>query len=170
MMSAEEIIERFKLEPHPKEGGFYRETYRCDEGIGREALPERYEKGKPFSTAIYYLLTPDTCSALHRLPTDELFHFYLGDPVIMLELHPDGTSEVVVMGQEIDEGQHVQVIVPKGTWQGSILKEGGRFALLGTTVAPGFDFGDYEPGDRASLTGMYPDEENLIARLTPPFP
>ena len=136
------------------------------EEIPKEALPSRYNKSKPFGTAIYYLLTPDTYSALHRLPTDEIYHFYMGDAVIMLQLHPDGTSELITLGKRIDKGEQLQVIVPKGTWQGSFLKEGGKFALMGTTMAPGFDFSDYEEGERAFLLKKYPEHRDLIIRLT----
>ena len=111
MISAEEIIGILGLKPLPQEGGFYRETYRSIEKVLLEALPDRYRISKSFGTAIYYLLTPDTCSRLHRLPTDETFHFYLGDPVTMLQLHPDGTSQVIVLGPEIDKGEQFQVSV-----------------------------------------------------------
>ncbi len=168
-MLGEEIIKILNLQPLLEEGGFYRETYRSTENIPKEALPVRYGVSKNFGTAIYYLLTPETRSALHRIPTDEIFHFYLGDPVIMLQLHPDGTSEVTTIGSKIDKGQQLQVIVPKGTWQGSLLKQGGNFALMGVTVSPGFDFSDYESAERASLINAYPDEKDLIIRLTPPF-
>jgi predicted cupin superfamily sugar epimerase len=167
MPSAEEIIRQLSLEPLPGEGGFYRETYRAAEKIPREALPERYRTEKSFSTAIYYLLTPQTCSAIHCLLADEIFHFYLGDPVLMLKLHPDGRAEEIILGREIDKGQFVQIVVPAGTWQGCLLREGGSFALLGTTVAPGFDFSDYEAGDRKTLLEKYPEYKELIEKLTP---
>jgi predicted cupin superfamily sugar epimerase len=157
MLTAQDIITALDLRPLPREGGYYRETYRS-----AEPLPGRLRK---LSTAIYYLLTKDTFSALHRLPSDELFHFYLGDPVSMLQLRPDGTGKVITLGPDILEGQAPQVVVPAGVWQGSWL-ESGSFALLGTTMAPGFDFTDYEAGDRAELTRTYPEFANLIARLT----
>ena len=165
-MLAENIIKILDLKSLSMEGGFYKETYRSTEKIPKEVLPKRYCISKPFCTVIYYLLTPDTCSALHRLPTDEIFHFYLGDPVIMLQLHPDETSETIVLGHKIDEDEHVQVCVPKGTWQGSFLKEGGKFALMGTTMAPGFDFSEYETGDRNFLIQKYPNQKNFIIRLS----
>jgi predicted cupin superfamily sugar epimerase len=167
MPSAEEIIRQLNLKPLPGEGGFYRETYRSAEKIPREALPGRYGTEKSFSTAIYYLLTPGTSSAFHRLPADEIFHFYLGDPVLMLKLHPDRRAEEIILGREIDKGQFVQTIVPANTWQGCLLREGGSFALLGTTVAPGFDFSDYETGDRETLLKKYPEYKELIEKLTP---
>jgi len=165
-MTGKEIIEILGLQPHPKEGGYFKETYRSEEKISLEALPDRYSNSKSFGTAIYYFLMPDTYSVLHRLPADEIFHFYLGDPVNMLQLRPDLTSEVITLGTEIDKCQHVQVIVPKDTWQGSFLKDGGRYALLGTTMAPGFDFSEYKEGVRDSLVCQYPDQRELIERLT----
>jgi predicted cupin superfamily sugar epimerase len=166
MISADEIIKKFNLKRLPEEGGFYAETYRSPERIPKTVLPIRYDSDKPFGTAIYYLLTPDTCSALHRLPTDEIFHFYLGNPAIMLQLLPHGSSRIVTMGHDIEAGQQLQVIVPRGVWQGSFLKEGGSFALLGTTMAPGFDFSDYETGDRKDLIERYSEHKELIMKLT----
>jgi hypothetical protein len=167
MILAKDIVRIFGLQPLSEEGGFYKETYRSSEAVPLDALPDRYRTPKALSTAIYYLLTPDTFSSLHKLPTDEIYHFYLGDPVIMLNLHPNGTSETIVLGPEVDKGQQVQVIVPKHTWQGSFLKEKGNFALMGTTMAPGFDFSDYEAGNRAHLIEKYPDKKELIIKLTP---
>jgi predicted cupin superfamily sugar epimerase len=166
MISADEIISKFGLEPLPEEGGYYAETYRSDETIPKSVLPRRYKSDKVYGTAIYYLITPDSFSALHRLPTDENFHFYLGDPVIMLQLFEDGSSKKITLGQQIMEDQYVQVVVPKGTWQGSFLADGGRFAFMGTTMAPGFDFSDYESGSRNELINQYPDRKDLIIRLT----
>jgi predicted cupin superfamily sugar epimerase len=127
------------MKPLPGEGGYYVETYRASEKISETALPAGYTDQRSFSTATLYLLTPNTFSALHRLKSDEIFHFYLGDPVTMLQLHPDGPSEVTTLGQDIMNGQRVQVTVPKNSWQGCFLNEGGRFALMGCTAAPGFE-------------------------------
>jgi len=164
-MTGKEIIEILDLQPHSKEGGYFKETYSSEETISPEALPDRYTNLKRFGTAIYYLLMPDTYSALHKLSTDEIFHYYLGDPVIMLQLYPDLTSKVITLGPEINKGQQVQVIVPKDTWQGSFLKDGGKYALLGTTMAPGFDFSDYKEGVRDSLVLQYPNQKRLIEKL-----
>lgn len=167
MPNADELIRHLNLHPHPKEGGFFRETYRAGETFAAAALPERYGASRSASTAIYYLLTPGTCSALHRLRTDEIFHFYLGDPVRMLQLDQDGQSRTIVLGPDLLGGQQVQVVVPRGVWQGSILEPGGTFALLGCTVAPGFDYADYEHGVRETLLEHYPTHADLIRRLTP---
>lgn len=167
MPSAEDIIRHLGLTPHPKEGGYFRETYRAAESHAAGHLPQRYGAARSASTAIYYLLTPTTCSALHRLKTDEIFHFYLGDPIRMLQLDADGKGRTIVLGPDVLNGQHLQVMVPRGVWQGSLLEPGGTFALMGCTVAPGFDYADYEGADRAALTKQYPDFAELIRRLTP---
>ena len=165
MVSVDYLIKRFGLEPLPGEGGYFAQTYKSSESIPKSALPERYDSARALGTAIYYLLTPDTFSALHRLPTDEIFHFYLGDPVIMLQLFADGKSRTVTLGQNIVEDQQLQLVVPRGTWQGSYLDYGGRYALLGTTMAPGFEFSDLELGDREGLIASYPERKKMIERL-----
>jgi predicted cupin superfamily sugar epimerase len=164
--TAAELIAHLGLQPHPKEGGHFRETYRAAESFPAAALPPRYGAPRAPSTAIYYLLTPHTYSALHRLESDEVFHFYLGGPVCMLQLWPDGSGRTVVLGPDVLRGQQLQIVVPRGVWQGSFL-ESGEFGLLGCTVAPGFDYADYQEGRRAELTGQYPAFAELIARLTP---
>src|SRR5262245_48991382 len=112
MLSAEQIIAALRLQPLPLEGGYYRETYRSADTLPAAALPPHYGRDKSAATAIYYLLTPDTFSALHRLPTDEVFHFYLGGPVRMLHLSPDGDGREVVLGPDILAGQQLQTVVP----------------------------------------------------------
>ncbi len=166
MTTAQEIIEFFKMRPLEKEGGYYIETYRAPEKIAQAALPVRYTGERTFVTAILYLLTPDTCSSLHRLTSDEIWHFYLGDSITMLQLHPDGSSNVIDLGPDITKGQRVQVTVPKDTWQGTFLKHGGKLALMGTTTAPGFELDDFELAKRAELLELYPSRRDLILRLT----
>ncbi len=164
-MEINKIVKFLGLKPHP-EGGFYAETYRSGEKIPRDALPPRYKTDKQFSTAIYYLLTLDTFSALHRIKSDEIFHFYLGDPVTILKLHPDGRGETITLGHDIEAGRHLQCVVPGGVWMGMYLNAGGSFALMGTTVAPAFDFDDFELGNRGELIEIYPNYETIIRRLT----
>ena len=167
-MTAEILIKALGLEVLPVEGGHFRQTYQADESVA-VAVPGRDSpRLKPRSTAILYLLSddPDSFSALHSLPTDEIYHFYLGDPLELLLLEPDGGSEIITLGQDILNGQHVQFAVPAGVWQGSRLVPGGSFALLGTTMAPGFVEEDYIPGDRNSLLQQYPDRAELITLLT----
>lgn len=165
-MTAEELKKLLDLIPLPVEGGYFAETYRSSESVPQAALPSRYGGDRSLGTAIYFLLTLDTFSALHRLKSDEVYHFYLGDPVMMLLLHPNGGSEVVTLGQDIEAGQRVQIVVSRGIWQGSFLQPGGSFALMGTTMAPGFAPADFELGDRSALISAYPDRQSLIERLT----
>jgi predicted cupin superfamily sugar epimerase len=166
MLTADEIRKRLKLQPHPAEGGYFMETYRSEHLIAKDALPSGYPDGRSVSTAIYYMLTANSFSAMHRLRGDEIFHFYLGDPVELLQLKADGSGEVVVLGQDIVAGMRPQHVVPAGAWQGSRLVRGGKYALLGTTVAPGFDFQDFEIGDRDELEGEYPQYAEMIRALT----
>lgn len=166
MLTADDLIKIFNMKLLPGEGGYYSETHRADHILSGSSLPEEYNHERSLSTAIYYMLTPDTKSLLHRLPTDEIYHFYLGDPVLMLHLYPDGSSKEITLGQDIKRGQFVQLNVPKGVWQGSCLIDGGRFALMGTTMAPGFDFTDNEIGVRDELLRAYPSVKDLILNLT----
>jgi predicted cupin superfamily sugar epimerase len=165
-MTAEQIIKRFKMQPLRQEGGFYIETYRSTEVLKKEILPTGFSGDRNLSSVILYLLTAKTVSLMHRLKYDEMFHFYLGNPVTMLQLHPDGSSEIVTLGHDILSDQKVQVLVPKGTWQGAFIQPGGKFSLMGCSVAPGFDEADFELGDRSTLLAKYPDMHELILRLT----
>jgi len=157
-MKAQEIIRLLELEPLEFEGGYFRETFRAGKVVA----------GRNVSTAIYYLLTPETCSRLHRLAYDEIFHFYMGDPVEQLRLRSDGSGEVVILGMDLAAGERPQSVVTAGIWQGARLKPGGLqgFALLGTTMAPGFDLRDFELGDAGELAAGYPDWKEWIRRLT----
>jgi predicted cupin superfamily sugar epimerase len=166
MTSARRIAAMLKLMRLPAEGGYFVETYRSRDYIPREALPECYTGARSLSTAIYYLVTSDTFSAMHRLCSDEIYHFYLGDPVEMLQIHPDASFKIHRLGTDIVGGMEPQIVVPKGVWQGSRLVPGGEFALLGTTVAPGFDPADYEHGRREDLTRFCPGARDLITALT----
>lgn len=159
-----DLVARLGLVPHPREGGYFRETYRAGEAAAPAA---RYGGPRAASTAIYYLLSPSTVSALHRLASDEVFHFYAGDKVEQLRLHPAGHGEIVAIGRDFSRGEVPQTLVPRGVWQGARLAPGGRYALLGCTVAPGFDYADYEAGDRAQLAAAYPQFDAWITALTP---
>ena len=169
MITVEYLMKHLGLVPLPEEGGYFAETYRSAVQIPRRALPHPYPDSRAAGTAIYYLLTPDTFSALHRLPGDEIYHFYLGDPVDLLLLHPGGRGETRTLGRDLEAGMHLQTVAPGGTWQGSCLRDGGHFALLGTTMAPGFAFEDFELGDRKKLLDEYPAFADQIERLTMNF-
>lgn len=161
----EAIVRTLDLQPHP-EGGHYAEIHRAAEGVAADALPPRYGGPRRFGTAIYYLLGPGDVSALHRVASDEIFHFYLGDPVEQLQLFPDGSHRVVEIGPGLAAGQRPQSFVPAGVWQGARVKPGGGYCLMGCTVSPGFDFADFEMGVRADLIAGWPDARELIEALT----
>ena len=165
--TAQEVIDRLQLLPLPTEGGYFRETYRSPLRHLGHALPAEYGGERNASTAIYYLLTHDSFSAIHRVKSDEIFHFYAGDLVEMLRLWPDGDSAVDLIGNDLAAGHEPQIVVPAGVWQGCRLVPGGRWALMGCTVAPGFDFADFEAASRAELMHEYPARAEMIAALTP---
>ena len=166
MLTADDVVRMLDLQPHPIEGGFFRETYQSAATLPAAVLPD-HRGPRRLSTAIYYLLKPGHVSELHVLPGHEVFHFYLGSPVRMLQLWPDGTGKEVILGPDLAAGQLPQVVVPGGVWQGTHLLADTGFALLGCTMAPGFDYADYTGGSRAELTARWPAFAELIARLTP---
>lgn len=168
MPSAQDLITHFQLEPLPVEGGLFRQTYRAADTIRDVAESARYAADKPAGTCIIVMFTndPDSFSAMHRLPTDEIWHFYLGDPIELLLLHADGRSERIGMGQDVLNGQQVQFVVPHDVWMGAHLRPGGAYAVFGNTMAPGFTSSDFEGIDRDALIARYPHEAELITRLT----
>lgn len=149
-----QLIADYALQPHP-EGGYFRETYRAE-----AKLPGT---DRSVCTAIYYLLPAGQRSRLHRIDADELWHFYRGDPLLIVELRAEGPAKVTSLSSD-----HPQHLVPAGTWFGALPAEGSQWSLVGCTVAPGFDFAHFELGGRAALTGQFPHAGELIARLTPP--
>ncbi len=166
-MTADQVKKLLSLEPHPREGGWFRRTYEATEKIPAAALAaSRYPSARRTGTAIFYLLETDSFSEMHRLRSDEIFHFYAGDPVELLQLHPNGAGTVSILGNDLFAGQRPQLVVNQDTWQGSRLVRGGAWALLGCTVSPGFEYEDYESGDRKALTAKWPDFATLIAALT----
>ncbi len=158
MTTPDELIAHYGLEPIPREGGLFRRTW---------AGPTRPD-GRPEGSAIVALLTADDFSALHRLPFAETWHFYLGDPLQLLLLAPDGTTRTPVLGPGLHSGQHLQLTVPARTWMGARVAAGGAWTFFGCTMAPGFTYPDYEHGDAAELTARYPAEAALITRLCRP--
>ena len=149
--TAEEVIKKLQLKPLPDEGGYYRQTYKSDVGLPANIFGIRSDLMRHISTAIYFLETPDGFSALHRIKSDEVYHFYAGDPVEMIQIDYSGALSRFVLGSDILNNQSPQVVAPKGIWQASKLKAGGRWALMGTTVAPGFEFEDFELADRNQI-------------------
>ena len=164
-MNAKDLVERLQLVPHP-EGGYFRETYRATEALAATALPRRFGGERSISTAIYFLLEAGQCSHLHRIKADEVWHFYAGDPLDVVEIDAAGDLKVTRRGGDQGGELLYQHTVPAGAWFGATPAPGGRFALVGCTVAPGFDFADFELGTRDALLGEYPRHQHWIRRLT----
>jgi len=168
MMTVAEIIKQLNLEPLNQEGGYFRRTYQSSEKIPNGILPRQYQQDLAVGTAIYALFTPTEFSAMHRLDTDEIYHFYYGDPLEVLLLHPDGSGETFTLGNNFQAGMEPQKVVPKDVWQGSRSQPDGQhgFSLIGTTMAPGFEWGGFELGNKEQLQAQFPDFAEMIALLT----
>ena len=164
--TAEELKKLLNLGPLSIEGGYFSETYRAGDTIPAGVFGSRYDGARQASTAIYYLLEPGEFSEMHRVQSDEIFHFYYGDPVEMLQLWPDGSVKTVIIGTEFESGMRPQVVVPRGVWQGCRLAVAGTVALMGCTVSPGFEYADYESGKRKELIEGWPAAQRFIAELT----
>lgn len=152
-------IDHLGLQPHP-EGGYYRETYRAT------ATVDIGGSVRSASTAIYFLLERGQFSALHRIKSDEVWHFYAGGELSIYELHPNGPISVKSLGNQPERGSQLQQVVKAGTWFGAELADGVDYALVGCTVAPGFDFADFEMGDRDELSAEFPEHVDVISWLT----
>jgi predicted cupin superfamily sugar epimerase len=164
-ISAEDLIARLDLERHP-EGGWFRETYRASEMISGQSLPARFSGDRASSTAIYFLLAKDEISAFHRIKSDELWHFYGGATLTVHTIASNGEYQQLKLGRDLDNGEFFQATVLAGVWFGAEVSGDGDYSLVGCTVAPGFDFSDFEMGDRAKLLADFPAHEEIIARLT----
>jgi predicted cupin superfamily sugar epimerase len=164
-MMAMDWIRRLGLAPHP-EGGCFREIYRSAEIIPLQGLPERFAGPRSFSTSIYFLLEGKECSRFHRLKADEIWHFYTGSPLTIHLISPEGGYGTLALGPDIEKGEHFQAILPAGHWFGASVDHVESFALIGCTLAPGFDFQDFEIAQRVSLTRAFPQHEEIIRRLT----
>jgi len=162
--TAQYWIDRLNLVPHP-EGGYYRETYRSEFAIAREALPSQFAGPRPVSTAIYFLLEGEDFSAFHRLRSDELWHFYAGSPITVHVIEPEGSHSELQLGRDPDAGEVLQAVAKAGRWFASEVRDATSFTLAGCTVAPGFDFADFELGKRSDLIKLYPQHRALIERL-----
>ncbi len=157
-------IEHLQLQPHP-EGGYYRETYRAEGRLLGCCLHE-HEGPRQLATAIYFLLAGDQFSALHRLRSDEMWHFYAGSPLTLHIIQPDGQLVQVRLGNNPANGESFQAVVKAGCWFGATVDDPEGYALVGCTVAPGFEFEDFELGDRQRLIEQYPQHREIIERLT----
>lgn len=158
-------IRQLALEPHP-EGGYYRQTYRADMVLPKHGLPLQFPGSRPASTAIYFLLAEKNFSAFHRLRSDELWHFYIGEALRVHIIEPDGRYSQIQLGNHPEAGETLQAVVRAGCWFASQVADGKSFALVGCTVAPGFDFEDFELAKRDELAHTYPQHRQLIDQWT----
>jgi len=167
MENADYWIKTLNLEMHP-EGGFFKEIYRSDETIPREALPERFSGKRSFSTSIYFLLKNRNISLFHRIKQDEIWHFYEGTSLTIHLLSMDGVYSKDVLGRNIEAGESFQVVVPAGYYFAAEVNDKESFGLVGCTVAPGFDFEDFELPDRSELSQNFPQHLMIIESFTKP--
>ena len=159
-MKAQDLIDRFSLAAHP-EGGWFVQTYRSEGTLPASALPG-FGGPRHYSTAIYFLLENGRYSRLHRIRSDEIWHFYLGGPLRLAMIGSDGKDREIILGQDIGAGQYLQYVVPAGVWFGATPCKGTDFSFVGCTVAPGFDFADFEIGDRKKLVLAWPEAASCI--------
>jgi uncharacterized protein len=164
MERIQQLIQHLKLLPHP-EGGYYIETYRSKETIAKAALPGRFGGDRNFSTAIYFLIPAGQFSAFHRIEADELWHFYEGQTLYVYVIHRQGNLEIIRLGNDIEQGEVFQAMVPAGSYFASRPSENEGYSLVGCTVAPGFDFEDFELSDKKELQKLYPQHNDLIEEL-----
>jgi uncharacterized protein len=164
-LNANYWIEKLQLQKHP-EGGYYRETYRATETIPLQSLPKRFSGERCYCTGIYFLLTDKEFSAFHRIQADEMWHFYKGNSVEIYVLQADGELKTIKLGNQVEQGEQLQAVIPAGQWFASKVTSEDGYALVGCTVAPGFAFDDFELANRQILAQEYPQYQELIAGLT----
>jgi uncharacterized protein len=163
-MNAEYFIKHLQLQPHP-EGGFFKETYRSTRNISLQCLPDGFNGDRPYSTAINFLLQQEDYSAFHRIKSDECWHFYDGGTLLIHIIDKEGVYSCIRLGRKIDQGETFQFVVPADCWFASEPAPGVDFALVGCTVAPGFDFADFEMAKEATLLDHYPQHRSVVSRL-----
>lgn len=154
VLTAQQIIDLLGLKPHPT-CGFVAETFRSQQRIPQPALPAMYEGGRPFGSVLYFMVTPEARIRLHRIRSDQMYHHYLGDPLEVLLLYPDGSGAVQVVGSDLAAGARPQLFIPGGTFHVSRLRAGSSYSLLGTTEWPGVEPPDVELGNRENLTATH---------------
>ena len=164
MLNPQQLVDKYSLQPHP-EGGWYKQTYKSTESVAASALPERFGGDRPFSTAIYFLLEQGNFSAFHRIKSDECWHFYAGDRLQVYVIQQDGTLKIISLGQAIENNELFQYVVPANCWFASRPAPGSAFSFVGCTVAPGFDFADFELANADVLSKEYPQHAAIIREL-----
>ncbi|MFL9485223.1 cupin domain-containing protein [Chitinophagaceae bacterium LWZ2-11] len=163
-LTVKQLVELYQLQPHP-EGGYYKETYRSCESIATNGLPERFGGERQLSTAIYFLLDKGNFSGFHRIKSDECWHFYAGQTLYVHILHTNGQLETILLGNNPLSGERFQAVVPAGCWFASEPASETEYAFVGCTVAPGFDFTDFELAKADELSKEYPEHSSIIRRL-----
>jgi hypothetical protein len=164
-MTPEQLVKHLELEPHP-EGGFYKEMYRSEAKLLGSLLAKDLEGDRNFSTAIYFLIEKENFSALHKIKSDEIWHFYAGDALEVMEISNSGQLKITLVGNKLDQGEVFQYTVKANTWFGSRVKSGGTYSLVGCTVSPGFDFRDFEMAKRNDLLEKFPEHKGIIEQMT----
>ena len=163
-MTVQQLIQQYNLQPHP-EGGWYKETYKSTEYISGNTLPERFDGSRSFSTAIYFLLPAEQFSAFHRIQSDELWHFYAGEPLNIYVIDGEGVLSIIKLGNNILDGETMQAVVFAGCWFASRPVNSSGYSFVGCTVSPGFDFADFELAQADNLMQLYPQHQALIQSL-----
>lgn len=163
-MTAKDFVDHYSLQPHP-EGGWYKQTYKSAELIAHASLPPRFKGDRAFSTAIYFMLAAGDFSAFHRIQSDECWHFYAGDPLEVFIITHKGDLEIITLGNDISKGQLFQYVVPAGCWFASRPAKNSPFSFVGCTVAPGFDFADFEMATTDRLISDYPQHQSILRQL-----
>jgi uncharacterized protein len=163
-MTAKQYVDKLQLQSHP-EGGYFKETYRCIESIEVNCLPERFSGSRSISTSIYYLLEQGDYSGFHKIKSDECWHFYAGGQLLIHVIETTGNYYCIKLGSDILNGETFQFVVPAGAWFASEPAANVKFSLVGCTVAPGFDFADFEMANREQLLNEFPQHKDIIIRL-----
>ena len=164
-MDVKTIITKLGLQPHP-EGGYFKEIYRSHELVSSDALPERYSGSRCFGTSIYFLLSEKQFSTFHRIKSDEIWNYHLGSSLFIHIIYPDGNYERIKLGADVVNNEVPQYIVKQGCWFGAELTDKNSYTLVGCSVAPGFDFADFEMAQRDKLISKFPQHKDIITQLT----
>ncbi len=164
-MNASDIIKQLELTPHP-EGGYFKEIHRDKELINKESLPDRYKGSRCFSTSIYFLLEKNQVSKFHRLKSTEIWYYHCGCSLTLHLIEKDGNYSKVILGSNLQNGEVLQLIIPKGVWFGAEINDKYSYTLVGCNVAPGFEFDDFELAEKDSLLKEFPKHKEVIIRLT----
>jgi len=164
MQRIHQLIQQYNLQPHP-EGGWYKQTYKSNDQITADALPKRFGANRAFSTAIYFLLEQGNYSAFHRIKSDECWHFYAGDPLLIYIIELNGELKIISLGNDFEKGEAFQYVVPSNCWFASRPAPKSEYCFVGCTVSPGFEFDDFELANSNELSAMYPQHKEIIKEL-----